>query len=297
MRCPKCGVEQPLGVTVCGFCGAPMAGDAPSLRPEDAELFLRGAAQAGRAARLARRWLGLGAAAAAIGLVAGWVVFGAHKRGEAAAAASVERVSPAPSDEPRADEPIAGPGAAPAPSVVRGGGAVRLDESRLSELADDLASAAERGDGRRLAGLLDARLRYKVRVDDAGGARELRGGKPELLAHWLAPWLVDELYGEIVDQTIDVERLGVDADRRRGQIVRRIETVGDVSAIRFSRPLLEPLALRGEVDLETAARLELSPLRVPTNRCRAIESLRVAVDPAGIRIVEAERVASCRPLR
>jgi hypothetical protein len=284
-----------MGVTVCGFCGAAMAGAAPALRPEDAEALWRGAAQATRVAHGARRWLLLGLGATAVGLAAGWLVLGAH--GDSAAAPAVAAATAASKPPAAAGRGERSPAAAPPqPAVVRGETAVRLDEDRLHELADELAAAAASGDARRLVARVDARLRYKLRVDDAAGARELRGGKPELLAHWLAPWLVDELHGEFVDQTVEVERVAVDFDRRRGQIVRRIETAGDVSGIRFSRELLEPLALTGVVNRTAAARLELSPLRLPTSRCRGVETLRVAADPAGIKIVEAARVESCRPL-
>jgi hypothetical protein len=297
MRCPQCGVEQPLGVTVCGFCGALMVRGAPALRSEDAEAFHRGAAQASRAARSAGRWLVLIGAALAVGLLAGWIVYRTTVQPSAEPAVASEPATMAPEAEPaRASDGSAGAAGAPAAEVVRGGGTARLDDEQLHRFAEQIASAAERGDARWLVARVDARARYRLRLEDAFERRELSGGKPELLAHWLAPWLVSEIYGGSVDESIELDRVAVDFDLKRGLITRRVETAGDVSRLRFPRALLEPLALRGTLDLELAGRLDLSPLRIPTVLCSALETVRVATGPTGLRVVEVERTGRCRRL-
>jgi hypothetical protein len=301
MRCPQCGVDQPGGVSVCGYCGALMSGGAPALRSELAEAATRGVAQASAATRGARRWLGLVAAALAIGLVAGWAAF------QLASAARVPEDGGA-AARPAAPEPTAAPEPAPAsapagsdpvgvaePDVVRGRGVDRVTEDELLRLAEQLAGWAEQGDARELARRVDGRARYLLRIEDDDEIRELRGGKPELLAHWLAPWMVGEIFGGGALATIEIERVAVDFDRRRGLVVRRVEALGDVSRLRFPRALLEPLALQGELDLEQAERVDLSALRVAPAACTGTESLRFAVGPAGVKVVEVERAGRCRP--
>lgn len=299
MHCPQCGVDQPMGVTVCGFCGAAMAGSAPVLRQGEAEAIWRGAAQVGRAARRTRRWLTLAAAAALAGLSLGWIAMtlaGAREAGDGAADSQAATAEP--SD---AVAGVAGDAADPAPTPVaaeaalaRGRGVDRLDEARLGELADELARLAAGGDAAELARWVDARARYRLRVEDAAEVRDLRGGKPELLAHWLTPWMVAELDGGSSDDVFDIERVAVEFDRRRGYVVRRVESAGDVSRLRFPRALLVPLGLRGELELATAGGVDFGPFRDRGERCAGRETVHFATSPAGVKVVEVDRVGSCR---
>jgi len=296
MHCPHCGADQPMGVTVCGFCGAVMARGAPALRRGEAEAIWRGTAQASRAARRTRRWLALAGAAAAVGLVLGWAVVRAGgARAAASPGAPADAATPPAAGPPAtgAAEASAAAAAASPPTVVRGRGATRLDEDGLRAIAEELARLAAAGDAAELARRVDSRARYRLVVEDAGGIRELRGGKPELLAHWLAPWLAGETGGGSFDDTVEIERVAVEFDRRRGYVVRRIESAGDVSRLRLPRALLEPLAARGALDPATAEAVDFAPFRDAGDPCSIRETLRFAAGPGGLQIVDAERAASC----
>jgi len=299
MHCPHCGADQPMGVTVCGFCGAVMARGAPALRRGEAEAIWRGAAQVSRAARRTRRWLAVAGVAAVAGLALGWaVVRVAGERPPAAGDADASTESAPAASLPgagRADvaaeaQVVATP---TAPPTLGRGGATRLDEDGLIAIAEELARLAAAGDAAGLARWVDARTRYRLVVEDAGGIRELRGGKPELLAHWLAPWLAGELDGGGFDDAVEIERVAVEFDRRRGYVVRRIDSVGDVSRLRLPRRLLEPLAARGALEPAAAEGVDFAPFRDAAERCAIRETLRFAAGPGGIRIVDAERAASC----
>jgi hypothetical protein len=287
MRCPHCSAEQPGGVTVCGFCGALMAEAASPFRAASAE-------PPGRS----WRWAVLVAGALAVGLTAGILLRGFESSPPPAATA---RPSADGAAEPFGDEltpaaPPAGDGpfeAAPGRAVVRGRDMGPLTVERLEEFAARLAELAATGDARALAAVVDTRARYRSTMDDAHGRRELDGGKPELLAHWLALWLAAERVGGMVDELVEMQSVRVAPDPRQGIVVRRLEAGGDVTRVTYPRELLGPLAAAGALAPRATEALDLAPLTAGHERCVATETMRVALAPTGLRVIEVERIGRC----
>jgi hypothetical protein len=293
MRCPHCSADQPGGVTVCGFCGAVMTGDRSPYRAAAAAA----AAAAEAAPRRRRRWAALVAAALGAGLAAGWIGMEAVRSlagdPQAAAAPDAEPASrgaaAVPFTGPATEVSAAGGGA----GIVRGGASGPLTVPRLEELAERIGALAAEGDSRALAAVVDPRARYRATVEDGLGRRELDGGKAELLAHWLAPWLVAEREGGLVDETIELQSARLAADPRQGVVVRRLESGGDPLRLRYPPELLRPLGLAGALSPGAVAALDLSAYSSAGGRCVATETLRVALAPGGPRVVAAERAALC----
>lgn len=294
MRCPQCSAEQPGGVTVCGFCGAPMVGGgALAVGP-------RGAGQAQEGSNPTRRWILLLGVALAVGLTVGWLLRagardagGSESEPDAFSESEAATASAGPSEGEWQGESAVADSAEP--MVVRGSGAERMTVERLEAFAEELAALAAEGRSAPLAARVDPRARYRSTTVDAAGRRELDGGKAELLAHWLAPWLAAERAGGLVDELVELQNVEVDADPRQGVLVRRLEAGGDATSIRYPRGFLLPLATRGALAPNETAALDLSPLTESVSRCVTTETLRVAVTPLGPRVIAAERLGLCEP--
>lgn len=293
MRCPQCSAEQPGGVTVCGFCGAPMV-ESTAL-----DAGLRGAGQAVEEVKPGRRWASIVACALIGGLAIGWLVQtggreDATGEGEQvpveALSAAAEATTGVDTWSDSTPATVAGE-----PSVVRGRQSDRMTVEGLEAFADELADLAADGRASELAARVDPRARYRLTMQDASERRELDGGKAELLAHWLAPWLAAERSGGLVDELIEPQSATIDADPRQGILVRRLEGGGDATSIRYSRGFLLPLAMRGALAPKETAALDLSPLTDPVVRCVATETLRVAATPLGPRVIAVERIGLCEP--
>jgi len=294
MRCPQCSAEQPGGVTVCGFCGAPMVGGSALAGGWS------GAARADEEPLRWRRWASLMALALAVGMAAGWLLRtvpreDGHGEGEGAVTNRPESLLA----EPRADggarteageRPVGNE-----PTVVRGQRGERMTVERLEAFAEELAELAADGRADVLATVVDPRARYRLTMQDPAGRRELDGGKAELLAHWLAPWLVAERFGGLIDEIIEVQNTALDADPRQGILVRRLEAGGDATRIDFPRRFLLPLATRGALAPNETAALDLSPLVDSNARCVSTETVRVAATPMGLRVIAVERIGLCEP--
>jgi len=293
MRCPHCSAEQPGGVTVCGFCGAVMVGGSSPFRAAAAAA----AAEAEAAPRRAWRWMAIMGAALAVGLAVGFVATDLARTPAADADA-------APQPELTAPEVSAAEGAAPGsaasegsaaadPAVARGRPTGPLTVAQLEGLAERIAALAADGDSRALAAAVDPRVRYRATMEDAFGRRELDGGKPELLAHWLTAWLVAEREGGLADEAVEIQSARIAADPRQGIVVRRLQSGGDPTRVRYPRELLAPLAFAGALAPRAVAELDLAPFSRPGEGCVATETMRVALSPTGLRVIEVERFGRC----
>lgn len=281
MDCPQCGMDQPAGVTICGFCGAPVV--ALPLR-KSAPAALPGTRSGQARPRRARWVLGL-LAVAAVG-AALWQA----GRGAAPTPAAEPGAKPAGTEVRR--EAVAGGGERAAargrPLALAGG---RLSEEWLAELAAELEARAEAGDAAGLAALVATGARYRSTIEDASEVRRLDGGVPELVAHWLTPWLAAEVEGLSIVERIDVREVELAPGGESGRISRRIEPATDPSRVRFPKELLTDLARGRTPSAAHLERLDLGALDGVA--CRVDEGIQVGATPRGYRIVSVERFGSC----
>jgi len=289
MRCPQCGADQPGGVTICGFCGAAILAVPQS---ESAPIPF-GAGRAPERRRMSPLWL-LGAVVVASAVFLAWPkakpqAEPPHRSESGAGELSTRPVAVSPEARaPASDENSSPPLAVRA---FRG----RLTPDGLRGFADELERRAQAGPGSGLADLVDVNVRYQSVVEDGNERRELRGGAPELLAHWQVGWLAGEAGLPVPDDVIAVEEVTVAPSGTSGTVTRRVESTGDVARIAFPRPLLEELARRQPVDAEALGALDLRSLVDRPVDCRSRETIEVSATPIGIRVVAVQRRGDCRP--